>query len=359
MGLEAVAERAGVSIATVSRVVNNSTAVNAKTRARVLKAIKELRYHPNLHARTLAGGKSNTIGVIVSNLENPFFFDVYKAVEEDAHERGYEVLVANTDYNSEQLSTCIRLMMQRRVAGLAVIVSEMNPALIDELSAENIPIVFYDVGSPRRNITNIRVSYRHGIQRLVEYLRSLGHQKLGFVGHHSTLGPIHERLKAVKDIVSEYGASMEIRPAAGKDSLEGGRHAASALFATGYRPTAVVCVNDIMAVGVLRALRQIGMRVPEDVSVTGFDNIKISEFCSPALTTLHIARDEIGHIVCESLTRPDHHAQSTEREVILYPELVVRDSTARAVQLTSANSDRAPNAKKHFQSVESRGKRRP
>lgn len=357
MRLEAVAERAGVSIATVSRVLNNSSAVNAKTRARVLKAIKELRYHPNIHARTLAGGKSTTIGVIVSNLENPFFFDVYKAVEGDAHERGYEVLVANTDYNPEQLSSCIRLMMQRRVAGLAIIVSEMDPALIDELSSENIPIVFYDVGTPRRNITNIKVNYRHGIQRLVDYLRSLGHQKLGFIGHHSMLGPIHERLKAVEDIVSEYGSSMELRSAASKDSLDGGRQAASALFATGYRPTAIVCVNDIMAVGVLRALRQLGMRVPEDVSVTGFDNIKISEFCSPALTTLHIPRDEIGHMICESLTRSDHPTQNKEREMVLYPELVVRDSTARSPSARRSSRAR-PNTQKRLQSIESNGKKR-
>jgi len=337
MRLEAVAERAGVSIATVSRVLNNSTAVNPKTRARVLKAIKELRYHPNLHARTLAGGKSKTVGVIVSNLENPFFFDVYQAVEGDAHARGYEVVVANTDYKPEQLSTCIRLMIERRVGGLAVIVSEMEPALIDELAGGDVPIVFYDVGAPRRNITNIRVNYRQGIEKLVEYLHSLGHQKLGFIGHHSTLGPLHERLKAVKDVIAKYSSDMEVRSSANKDSLEGGRQAARTLLASGYRPTAIVCVNDIMAVGALRELRDRGLRVPEDVSVTGFDNIKISEFCSPALTTLHIPRDRIGHTICESLIGVDHQPPNTDREIILDPELVVRDSTGR-VSVTPASS---------------------
>src|SRR6266513_1135593 len=187
MNLEQVAKRAGVSTATVSRVLNNQDLVKGKTRAKVLKAIEELRYHPNLHARTLAGGKSKTIGVIVSNMENPFFFDIYKTVESDAHAAGYEVVVANTDYRTEQLVNSIRLMIGRRVAGLAAIVSEMAPELIEELNESRIPVVFYDVGTPRKNITNIRVDYRRGIEKVVDYLYSLGHRRLGVIGHHPIL----------------------------------------------------------------------------------------------------------------------------------------------------------------------------
>src|SRR6195256_4184283 len=159
MNLEQVARRAKVSTATVSRVLNNASVVKSSTRARVMKAIAELKYHPNLHARNLAGGKNRTIGVIASNMENPFFFDIYKTVEADAHALGHEVVVANTDYRPEQLVSSIRLMIGRRVAGLAVVVSEMEPALIKELADSRIPVVFYDVGAPRPNITNIRVNY--------------------------------------------------------------------------------------------------------------------------------------------------------------------------------------------------------
>src|SRR6266700_3476284 len=158
MNLEEVARRAKVSTATVSRVLNNASVVKSTTRARVVKAIEELKYHPNLHARSLAGGKSRTIGVIASNMENPFFFDIYKTIESGAHARAYEVVVANTDYRSEQLITSVRLMIGRRVAGLAAIVSEMAPELIEELNESRIPVVFYDVGTPRRNIANIRVN---------------------------------------------------------------------------------------------------------------------------------------------------------------------------------------------------------
>ena len=146
MKLEQVARRAGVSTATVSRVLNDKARVKKSTRTRVLKAVEELNYHPNLHARSLAGGQSRSIGVIVSNIENPFFLDVYKAVEIGAQAAGYDVILANTDYSAERLVTSIRLMIGRRVAGVAAIVSEMDAALIEELGRQRIPIVFYDVG---------------------------------------------------------------------------------------------------------------------------------------------------------------------------------------------------------------------
>jgi DNA-binding LacI/PurR family transcriptional regulator len=323
MNLEQVARRAKVSTATVSRVLNNASVVKTSTRARVMRAIEELKYHPNLHARNLAGGKSNTLGVIVSNMENPFFFDIYKTLESDAHAAGFEVVVANTDYRSEQLVSSVRLMIGRRVAGLAAIVSEMDPALMEELHQSGIPVVFYDVGTARRNVTNVRVNYRRGVEKVIDYLHALGHRRLGFVGHHAVLGPINERLKTVIEAASRY-PSMEVRTAADMDTLEGGRLAARTLLGTGYRPTALICVNDIMAVGALRELRERGVRVPEDISVTGFDNVKLSEFCYPALTTVHIPRDQIGHIVFERLAA---RGEQPEQDIVIDPEFVLRDST--------------------------------
>ncbi len=332
MSLDKVARRAKVSTATVSRVLNNASVVKSSTRARVTKAIAELKYHPNLHARSLAGGKSRTIGVIASNMENPFFFDIYKTVEADAHARGHEVVVANTDYRPEQLVASIRLMIGRRVAGLAVVVSEMEPALIKELAESRIPIVFYDVGAPRANITNIRVNYRRGIEKVVDYLHSLGHRRLGFVGHHARLAPIHERMRAVLDAVAR-NSLLEVRAAADADTLEGGRQATRTLLASGFSPTAIICVNDITAVGALRELRERGLRVPQDVSVTGFDNVKLSEFCYPALTTVNIPRERIGHIIVDALI-PLPGAAATEHEIVIDPELMVRDSTGAAPTVT-------------------------
>src|ERR1019366_4391249 len=142
MNLAEVAKRAGVSTATVSRVLNQASVVRNSTRQRVMRAVSELNYHPNLHARSLAKGASRTIGMIASNLQNPFFFDIFRALEADANTHGYEVVAANTDYNSEHLVRCVRLMIGRRVAGLAVIVSEMDPDLISELAASKLRVVF-------------------------------------------------------------------------------------------------------------------------------------------------------------------------------------------------------------------------
>ena len=329
MNLEHVARRAKVSTATVSRVLNNAAVVRSSTRARVMKAIEELRYHPNLHARSLAGGKSRTIGVIVSNLENPFFFDIYKTVERDAHARGYEVLMANTDYRAEQLVASVRLMIGRRVAGLAAVVSEMDPELIQELTESRIPVVFYDVGVPGKNIANIRVNYARGIEKVVGHLHGMGHRRLGFIAHHAMLGPIDERVKAVMDAVSGYPPA-EVRIAADSDTLEGGLRATGALLDSGYHPTALICVNDITAVGAIHGLRQRGIRVPQDMSVTGFDNIKLSEFCYPALTTVDIPRERIGHIICESLMPAAGKPAGADLEILIEPELVLRDSTGPA-----------------------------
>jgi len=328
MNLEQVARRAKVSTATVSRVLNNASVVKSSTRARVVKAIEELKYHPNLHARSLAGGKSRTMGVLVSNLENPFFFDIYKTIEADLHASGYETVMANTDYLPEQLVTSIRLMIGRRVAGLAAIVSEMDLELMDELNQSRIPVVFYDVGIPRQNITNIKVNYKRGIEKVVDYLHTLGHRRLGFVGHHAVLGPINERMKAVLDAVARI-PSLEVRTAADADTLEGGRQATRALLATGFNPTAIICVNDLTAVGALRELRERGIRVPQDMSVTGFDNVKLSEFCYPALTTVHIPRERIGHIISDHLLAKTG-GDTADAEIVIDPEFVVRDSTGPA-----------------------------
>jgi len=330
MNLDEVAKRAGVSTATVSRVLNKSQVVRKSTRQRVMKVVSELNYHPNLHARSLAKGASRTVGMIASNLQNPFFFDIFRALETDAQAHGFEVVVANTNYDSERLVRCVRLMIGRRVAGLAVIVSEMDPQLIVELAASKLRVVFYDVGTAGRSMSNIRVNYRRGIERVVEYLHSLGHRRLAFVGHHAALGPMSEREKAFVETVSKYSPGTEWRTVANEDSFAGGQSAARELLSSEFRPTALICVNDVMAFGVLREVREQGLRVPEDISVTGFDNIKLAEFSYPSLTTLHIPRDRIGHLAFGMLVPESGRGTAPGREIVIEPELVLRDSTGAA-----------------------------
>jgi DNA-binding LacI/PurR family transcriptional regulator len=264
--------------------------------------------------------------MIVSNLENPFFLDIFSIVETLAHTRGYEVVVANTGYSPEQLVRSVRL---------AVIVSEMDPALIDDLASSPVPVVFYDVGTARKNITNIRVNYRAGIENAVSYLHELGHRRIGFVGHHAGLGPINERVQSLLSMVARFKPRIDVLHATDADGFEGGSRAASELLSSAFRPTAIMCVNDFMAVGVMRELRRRGLRVPADVSVTGFDNIRLSEYVHPRLTTIHIPRNIIGQMVFESLLPGGEGHPRAGRELVIEPEFLVRESTAHASEWPS------------------------
>jgi len=146
---------------------------------------------------------------------------------------------------------------------------------------------------------------------------------VGYVGHHATLGPIHERVQALREATGRH-SGFEVETATDADSLDGGREAARTLLSRSTRPTALVCVNDVMAVGAMREVRARGLRIPEDVSVTGFDNVTLSQYAVPALTTVHIPREQIGRTVFECLMRDD---VPREREFVIEPELIVRDST--------------------------------
>lgn len=330
MNLEDVAERAGVSTATVSRVLNGIGVVRSSTRARVMRAVEELKYYPNIHARALAGGRSKTLGLIVSNLENPFFLDIFRTLEEEARRGGYEVIVAHTGYDAARLKSAVGLMLGRRPAGLAMVVAEEDPSILDELENRQVRTVVYDVGAPRPLMTSIKANYRKGMQRIVEYLHSLGHRRMAFIGHHLALGPVVGRRQTFLDIVQQYGESVEHTTVADADGYEGGREAVRELYRSGFRPTAILCVNDFMAIGVLRELRDRGIAVPAQVSVTGFDNIELSEMVNPALTTAHVPRGQIGRQIFDCLVRDSEDERKAGREILIDPELVVRESTGPA-----------------------------
>jgi LacI family transcriptional regulator len=340
MTLAKVAKRAGVSTATVSRVLNNQGVVKDSTRERVLSAVETLNYYPNLHARSLAGGKSKTIGLIVSNLSNPFFVDVFQAMDAAARANGYDVLVEHTDYQVNQLRAGVRSLLGKRVVGLAIIVSEMEESLLADIQASEQPTVFYDVGSPAENSTNIRVRYELGTQRAVQYLYSLGHRRMAFVGHHSSLSPLQVRREAFLGAVRGYHGAVTWKVALGTDSPAGGAQAVRELLLSGFRPTAIVCVNDYMAIGVLSELRAQSYSVPADISVTGFDNISLSEFTNPPLTTLNIPREAIGQMAVEALL-PDRVGAPIPSEVLFEPEFVVRESTG-PVRVSYTVIDRIP-----------------
>lgn len=324
MTLNEVAKRAGVSTATVSRALNNPSVVKESTRNRVLAAAKELNYRPNRYAQSLAGGKSRTLGMIVSNIENPFFLDILHSLEQQATAAGYELVFENTDYRPERLLAAVDLMLSRPLAGLAIIVSETSTEAVEQLIAWNRPVVVSDLCEADGKISRIKMRYENAMQSMVEYLYSLGHRRMAFVGHHRVLGPLRERENAFLRTVCRF-PEVDSATAASTDSPHGGRDAIRQLLQTGFRPTAVLCVNDFMAIGVLRHLRDAGLSVPRDVSVTGFDNIELAEYLNPALTTVNIPRRQIGEMIFDTLVDSSEKSHST---MVIEPELVIRESTA-------------------------------
>jgi LacI family transcriptional regulator len=325
--LEKVAQRAGVSTATVSRVMNKPSMVSEDTRVRVLAAAKELNYQPNRYAQSLAGGRSRTLGMIVSNIENPFFLDILHSLEERATQAGYEVMYENTDYRPARLAAAVDLMLARPLAGLAVIASEADESVIERLAQWDRPVIVSDWGDSSGRLMTVTIRYEKAMQRAVEYLYSLGHRRMAFVGHHGTLDPLRQREHAFVSTVRRF-SDVQSSAATSADSPAGGRQAVHQLLGSGFRPTAVLCVNDFMAIGVLRELRDIGLRVPEDVSVTGFDNIELAEYLYPALTTVNIPRRRLGHLIFDALA-PGEDRPVANRQILIEPELVLRESTAR------------------------------
>ena len=330
MRLEDVASRASVSVSTVSRVVNGFEAVRPSTRKRVMAVLDEMNYRPNLQARDLVAGRSKTLGVIVSNLENPFFVDIFHHLEEHAHAAGYEVLVGNTNYEPQRLIASIDLFLGRRVAGLAIITSEHVPPNQKQLAHANIPIAFYDsmVGGKRRS--GVRFDYRRGMRQLVEHLYGLGHRRMAYIGYPLPLGPIDERRDAFVAATEELGVKHFYLFVREHSDLAAGRDAARELLSTGFVPTAILCVNDLVAIGVLRELRNRNISVPGGISVTGFDNIALAEFSNPAITTINIPRARIASALFRSLVATDEQTAAERAVYRVDPELIVRESTGPA-----------------------------
>ncbi len=328
MNLADVARRAGVGSATVSRVLNGHPGVKNSTRAKVLRAIEQLKYKPNLHARTLAGGRSRVLGIVMANLYNPFFADVYHAIETNALGRGYETVLANSSHDVKLLKASIQRLLGQQVAGLGVF-PEMEPAIMEELQEARIPVVLFDAGDTPDSFTNIHFDHRKGMRMLLDLLFALGHRRMAYIGAPVFVRPTEARRMEFLETTARHGVeSLVVSPT--EDGFGGGREATRELLRSGFEPTAILCVNDWIAVGVIRELRNQGLSAPGDVSVTGFDNITMSEFCCPSLTTIHIPRAEIGRLAVAGLLPDESGSPPVPRHIYLDPELVVRESTGVA-----------------------------
>ena len=335
MGIREVAKRAKVSTATVSRTMNSAAFVDPETAARVWEAIRELNYYPDLQARSLVSGKSRIFGLIVSDITNPFFPELVKGFEDVAVRHGYEVMVSSTNYDSGRMGLAVRRMLERKVEGVGIMTSEMEPALINELVRREVPTVFLDVGEVHHFISNIRVDYATGINRAVDHLLSLGHSRIGFISGPLRLKSARVRRSAFLQYLTEAGILEDDELVTeGDHTIDGGLNAMSRLLQLPDPPTAVLASNDLTAIGAMSAVRRHGWSVPRDVSVIGFDDIHFSEFIEPPLTTVRVSRTELAETAFRALL--NHNQPEVEGTVVhgveysITTTFVIRSSTAVA-----------------------------
>jgi DNA-binding LacI/PurR family transcriptional regulator len=327
MDIRTVAERANVSIATVSRTINHVPTVNAKMAKRVWEAIRELNYFPNTQARALVSGRTKLFGLIVSEITNPFFPELIQGFEDIAVENGYEVLISSTNYDPRRMNLCIRRMLERKAEGVAVMTFGIEEPLLEQLAERNIPLVFVDQGPDRPGISLLKIDYHHGIRQGVQHLAALGHRSIAFITGPMRLHSAQSRLAAFSKSLTECGIAINQEwIVEGDHTLEGGIAAADKLLSASRPATAVICSNDMTAIGVLHKVYRAGLRVPDDLSIIGFDDIHITRVTIPPLTTIQMSRSELARAAVNALRA---HVESTtpHREYKIDTKLVVREST--------------------------------
>jgi LacI family transcriptional regulator, galactose operon repressor len=326
-----VAERAGVSIATVSRAVNRIPTVDPDLARRVWEAIEEVGYLPNTQARALVSGRSHMLGLIVSEITNPFFPELVQEFENIAVAQGYEVLIGSTNYEPARTESLIRRMLQRNVDGVAIMTFGIEEELVQKLVEREFPLVFIDQGPDLPNIRVLKVDYAEGIRQGVQHLAALGHRKVAFVSGPLRLRSAVARRDAFLRSMAELGLTAPPEHIVeGSHTMEGGIAAMQKLAVLDELPTAIMCSNDMTAIGILHGLYRTTHRVPDGISVVGFDDIHLAQFMLPPLTTVQMSCKALATAAVEALRAgiERDHPKSVQKEWKISTRLVVRQSTA-------------------------------
>lgn len=346
MDILEVAKRAEVSTATVSRVLNGFPGVRAKTIARVQRAIDELNYVPNQNARSLRLGRTRLFGLIVSDVNNPFFPELIDAFESLATAQGIEVIFTHTNYDPQRLQRSIRRMVERGVDAIAVMTSEVEEESLRQATKAGVPLVLMNQSKLAATYPNVPVEYATGFREALDHLLALGHRDIGFIAGPSSLNSAQARKQAFKAALRAHGLHVRAEwIATGNMRVDGGRAAMEALLACSPRPTAVLATNDLMAVGALQAAHEAKVRVPEELSLIGFDDLPIASMVHPALSTIRHPRREVAEraFACLQAVLQD---KPFSVNTPLHPHLVVRNSTASAGKPRTASKKKSLKLKK-------------
>ncbi|MDT8860135.1 LacI family transcriptional regulator [Alkalihalobacillus sp. MEB130] len=324
-----VAKKAGVSIATVSKVINNNGRIGKDTRKKVLKIMEELNYHPSVLASGLTRKRTETIGVLIPDLANPFFAEITASMEERAHELGLSVVICSTNDSEEKEAKYISLLMRKKVDGCILASRFTQVSLIENMIKQGIPVALTSQDIPSLNLNTVSVDDYKGGYQATAHLASLGHKKIATIAEKNVRSS-HERIKGYMDAMIEKGLAVEdtyiveVEP-----TVKGGKEAAERLLTSEDPPTAIFAGNDILAIGVSQGARACQLEIPNDFSVVGFDNTLLATICDPPLTTIAQPIQQIGRQIVDVLVSEINGELDYKQRIMLPPELVVRESTKK------------------------------
>ncbi|MEW6509863.1 MAG: LacI family DNA-binding transcriptional regulator [Bacteroidota bacterium] len=330
-----VARQAGLSLSTVSLVINQSGYVSEETRSRVLRVVKELGYHPSRVARGLASKTSGNIGFILSDdhfsSAEPFYTRIFLGTEFEARNHNFYILLTTVGNQFREDSSIPRFLLEGNVDGV-IIAGKISARLVEYIEGIGLPIVLVDYELPGKRLSSVLIDNRKGAHLAVEHLARLGHRRIGFIGGDMQHPSIAERYKAYLETLDDLGLPRDERLAVTDEPdtrRENGASAFRVLRARGGRPTAIFAANDAMAIGCLQVARQQGMRIPDDLAIVGFDDVESATHVDPPLTTIRVFKEEMGTLAMQRLV----HAVKTKTQTIVNTyvpvELIVRASTVK------------------------------
>ncbi len=326
-----VARLAGVSTTTVSHVINKTRFVAEVTQEKVMEAVRQLNYSPSAVARSLKCNSTRSIGMLVTQSTNPFFSEVIDGVESYCYRQGYTLILCNTGGIYEKQKEYIRMLAEKRVDGILVMCSDLTEELLNVLdSYSDIPKVIMDWGPLTSQADKIIDNSEEGGYLATKYLIQNGHKDIACLSGHFTKAACQERIQGYRRAMNE--ADLPINEdwiLEGNFECDTAVLAADKIIAMDNKPTAVFCFNDTMALGLMSRLQQRGIRVPEDISVIGYDNIEISEYFSPPLTTIHQPKRRVGKNAFEILLQRIKNKEHERRVFEMHPEIVERDSVKK------------------------------
>lgn len=328
MTIKEVAKRAGVSISTVSHVINKTRYVSEELEKKVVAAMEELNYHPNSLARSLRSGTSKTIGLVLPDNSNPFFADIARIIEDIGFLNGYSVMLCNSDGNLEKERAYIKVLIEKRIDGIIFIASGSNVNHLQNLADQGIPVVLADREVDIKIVDEVLVDNEQGGYDATKYLLDLGHRKIGCITGPSSLTPSSNRVLGYRKALTETNIPIrEDYIVFGDFKSKSGEEGMEEFLQLDDPPSAIFVCNDMMAFGVYKYLKRNNFNIPEDFSVIGFDNIQLSSIITPTLTTVSQPIAEVATISASLLIQRIQNSNPTEYErIIMKPELVIRES---------------------------------